>query len=362
MTKALSITFIASAIILSIISFSFIRKTSFSHSKDERSMGTLVFSDMKTDNIKTVRITKAKSDAVTLCKGENTWTVENLHNYPADTTKLSDLLQEVANLRIIQNVQLASHAYEKLDLLPLDSTDTNNTAEIQFFDGENKLLYSLLVGKKRFATNPKDRKQIVIGRYVRVPSQKKIIFTDELFNEVNFSANDWLYDPDISINNIKAVALAKNAKTEWVLTRESEKENFTFKEASVDQVPNAQKVTAITNSLNSLKFNSVANKKLSLAETGLSSPVTINVTTFDGVRHRLQIGKVAENNRYVKLSIIANDKKLTEKQLQKQKYYSEWIYLVDINRLDPLMSSKESLLKKEGSRRAPTSIYSQPIS
>ena len=238
----------------------------------------------------------------------------------------------------------------------------NRAVKIQFFNKKDKLLYSLLIGKKRFEANSNNKEQVVVGRYVRVPSQKNIILTDELFNVVNFKENDWLYDRDISISNIKSIQLAKESDIEWILTRNTEEEGFSLKGAPDYKNLNKQKIESITSSLNNLKFNSVANNKLSYAETGLTSPVSLTVSTFNGNKYKLLIGKIYDNSRYVKLSIVTDKKTLSEKQLNQQDLFRKWIYLIDLNRIDPFLSSKNGILKQEKRKRVPTNIYSRPIS
>ena len=379
MTRKLFIIFIVLAVGLSAISFLFLKNTKITFSKNEHYIGTPVFKNINVNDVKTIKIIKLDSTIITLHEKHITfekansdslkdktiykWTVKNLYDYPADTNKLSDLLQEIADLKVIQNVKRSPLAYKKLDLLSPNSAKKNRPVEIQFFNRNEKPLYALLIGKKRFETNFKNNSQIAVGRYVRIPSQKNIILTDELFNDINFKANDWLYDRDISINNIKKIELSKNSNIEWTLIRDTAEDKFSLEGTPEYTVLNKQKIGAITNSLNNLKFNSVADNKLSPAETGLDSPVTLTVLTFNGTKHKLQIGKISKNNRYIKCNFITADKgELTKKQLVQQNLFSKWVYLVNLNRIDPLLSSKDSILKQGKKKRVPANIYSRPIS
>jgi hypothetical protein len=362
MSRKLFIIFIVLAIILSITSFSLIKQTNTIYSQSEHSIGTFVFNNIKIDDIKTVKIINPDLNTITLHKKSNSWVVKSLYDYPADTNKLSDLFHEIANLKVVQNVRTTPRAYEELNLLPPNSTKKGKAIKIQFYSDKEKLLYSLLIGKKRFATDCDSRTQIAVGRYVRLPSQKNIILTDELFNNINFKANDWLYDPNISISNIKKIELSKNSKIEWILARNTAEEDFLLKGTPKYEVLNKQRIEAITNSLNNLKVNSVADSKLSVAETGLNYPISLAVSTFERTKYELLIGKIYDHNRYVKLKIIADKKTLTKHQLNQQNLFSKWIYLIDLNRIDPLLTSKDGLLSQEKKKRAPINTYSHPIS
>ncbi len=401
MSKKLFIIFIILAIVLSILSLSLIKQTKTSYTQHEHSIGTSVFKNIKINEIETVKIIKSDSTTITLNERSNIkdgpstgWTVQNLYDYPADTNKLSELLQEVINLKVIQNVRLSPHAYSELNLWPPGSKAKNKAVEIQFYNIKDELLYSLLIGKKRLDMNFKNQEQVAVGRYIRLPSQKNIILTDELFNYTNFNANDWLYGRGISINDIlqpihyskldrktktqaeqtassiidslayiEKIELSKNSSTEWILTRNTADEDFILKDTPEYIILNKQKIEAIVNSLNNLKFNSVADPKLSSFKTGLDSPVNLTISTFSGFKYGLRIGKIAKNNRYVKCKIISTGNNiLTKKQLDQQKLFSKWVYLININRIDPLLSSKGSILKQEKKKRTPNNIYSRPIS
>ena len=348
---------------LCIMSLSLIKKTKKSYSQREHSIGAQVFKDIKINDINSIKIIKPNLTTITLAKSSGRWDVKTLFGYPADINKLSGLLQEAASLKVIQNVLLAPLAYKKLNLLPPHSQKKGEATEIQFFDKENKLLHSLLIGKKRYEVDLKSRAQVAIGRYVRIPSQKNIILTDELFNDINFKAKDWLSGMEISFNNIKSIKLSKNSGIEWTLSRDSSEDNFKLNGMPKNITLNKRKIEAITNSLSNLKFDSVADNKLPATTTGLKNPVTLTAFTFSGTKLVLNIGKIHQNNRYVKCTIIAPSKKtVTTKQLDQQNLFTKWIYLIDLNRLDPLLSSKDSILKQETKRNAPTNMYSNPIS
>ena len=180
MSKKLFIILIILAIILSIISLSLIKQTKTSYTQHEHSIGTSVFKNIKINEIKTVKIIKPDSTTITLNERFNKkdgpssgWTVQNLYDYPADTNKLSELLQEVANLKVIQNVRLSPHAYSELNLWPPGSKAKNKAVEIQFYNIKDNLLYSLLIGKKRLDMNFKKQRTGGCREIYKAPITKK---------------------------------------------------------------------------------------------------------------------------------------------------------------------------------------------
>ena len=376
MKKKYILILIILTIILSMISFFALKNTKASYIQSEQSIGTPVFKNVQINNIKTIKFIQPGFNTIVLQKNpiipekkskanspELKWTVQNLYNYPADTNKISDLLRELVDLKVIQNIHVTNTAdYKELNLSP-PSTAQPTATEVQFLGKSEKPLYSLLIGKRRFEMDVKSRKQVPIGRYIKISAQKNVILTDELFNETNFNTDNWLYKQDISIGNIKSIEQMKDSKTEWKLTRDIVNEAFKLKGTPKHTTLNKHNIKAITDSLNNLKFDSVAKPKLSSEKTGLNVPITLIVSTFNRIEYKLLIGKTHNQNRFVKLEITTPKNGTLKKKTQaQQNLLRKWTYLVNTNRTEPLLSSKGKLQKQKDKKRPHTGIYSMPIS
>ncbi len=363
MTKKTLITLIILAVVLTVLSFLIIRRTNKSYLHSEQAIGSLIFPDFNLDKIKSIEIIKPDNTTITLDKKQSSWVVKSLFNYPANSELLSSLLEETANLKVIQNVQTTPNAYNNLNLtLPSPENNSSGT-EIKFLNNKNKTLYSLIIGKKRIENDIKKRTELTVGRYIKTPNQVNIYLTDELFDCINFTAEDWLFDRNIAITDIEKVELSKGSEVEWTLFRNKHNEEFQLEGASQYTDINRNKIKSIIDSLNNLKFNTVAKSDLEQKKTGLDNPVCLQVKSFNGTKYELKIGNMVNNLRYVKYTIITPPSEiLTKNKKALENLTKRWIYLIDINRLDPLLSSKASLLTPEKYKSSPASTYSQPIS
>ena len=363
MTKKTLVILIVLAVILTALSFTIIRKTNKSYLYSEQAIGSFIFPNFNLDKIKSIKIIKPDSTVITLDKNQNNWTIQNLYDYPVNNEQLSSLLEEAANLKVIQNVQITPDAYNKLKLTLPNAANDSGGIEIKFLGKKEKFLYSIIIGEKRIEKDIKNRTELTVGRYVKKPDTPDIYLTDELFNCVNFTAEDWLYDHNIAITDIKKIELSKDSNIEWTLSRNKPDDKFLLENTSKYTDINTERIKSIVDSLNNLKFNSVAKNSTQQKKTGLDSPVCLQIQTFNDIEYDLKIGKVINNSRYVKFMITSPSSKiLTERQKSLEKLFKEWIYLIDINRLEPLLSSKESLLTTEKYKKAPENIYSYPIS
>ena len=396
MDKKNIIILIISALALSVISFFSLHKTNASFIRSEQSIGQPVFKNVNINAIKMIKIIKPDSKAIVLREKASTenkspanisksqWIVQNAYNYPADANKISDLLQELKDLTIIQNVPINNpDEYQELNLtappttncqpqskiqnLPATIRDPkpeiqnfNPAAELQFFDRQKKLLYSLLVGKKRYQMDLQYKKQIPTGRYIRIPSRKNVVLTDELLNAANFKTKSWLFNPNIAINNIKSIEQLKGSKSKWILTRNTI--NDPIKLDDLTAPSDKANIKAIVDSLNNLQFDSVANPKSPAGQTGLNNATTLKISTFGGVGYELKIGKLQNKKYFVNIQIHPQkDKATPEDILIKQALFKKCTYMVDKNRIEPLLAAKNGLHQK-GKKRSPASIYSLPIS
>ena len=117
MSKRLSVTFVVLAIIFSVISFAFVKPLQQQcHSYNKYAIGTALFNDLKVNDIKGIKIIQPNTNTIVLHEKSSKWSIKNLYNYPADTNKISNLLQEVINLKVIQNVRITPNAYKQLNL------------------------------------------------------------------------------------------------------------------------------------------------------------------------------------------------------------------------------------------------------
>jgi len=363
MTKKSFIILVLSALVLSTLSFFFMKRTIGNYNIYENSVGSKVFDNFNISKIDKIIISRPKLGNIILQKISGIWCVNNLFNYPADSSKITELLKETARLQILQTVKANNKELEHLDLQDTSFND-NKPYKIEFINNKNKTLYSILIGKLRFKSIDK-KSQYPLGRYIKVSSQNNVFFTDTLFNEVNYSVNNWLNNVFISIDNVKQIQLFIKNKRQWQLARKSIQNPLTLMNIK-NRMINKEHITKITNTLKNLKFLSIANNKTSPIITGIKNSFKLSILTFDNIRYNIYIGNSTDNARYVKFEIIPiNKAHLNDKErifLDKQRQFENWLYLININRLKPLISSEDEFIKSSNTGKMPTGSYTYPIS
>jgi len=352
MNKKWTYIAIAIAIALSFLSFILLYTQTTSVKLQNNAIGKPIFPNFADYEIKTIKIIKPNGRIVTLKKNSE-WTIGNCFDYPADPQKINAFLQELSSMKIIQNVYVDESELSKLKLLPSKSKDSNSGSEITISDNTGKVIFSIIIGIKR--TDFWGDNQISRGRYVYNPSTKRTFLIEEPLDEVNYKSKTWLNNQLVNIKNIKVVKLLRNDKELWKIARSDLNSKFITAGEKANNDYHCENIEKIISSLENFKFESITNPSLTNSYTGLNNPYIVTVESFDNQTWQIYIGNQANDTRYVKIKYTENINSIGLPQ-------KEWIYLVNQNRIAPLIRSEKELHKKDKKMPKFNKIYSFPIS
>lgn len=346
------------AIALSILSFTMLYMQNVFQKLQNNTIGKAVLPDFIDYDIKTIKILKPDGRTTTLRKNKNNeWVVVNCFDYPAAPQKINAFLEELSSMKIIQNIYSSQSGLSELKLLSPQSKDKNSGSEIAIFDDNDKIIFSIIVGIKR--TDIIGERQITRGRYMYINGTNHIFLTEDPLDEINYKTKAWLNNKFVIIKNIKTINLYKNDKEIWSITRADINSKFVPAGKKVNDDYNAGNIDKIISSLESLKFETIANPSLTDAYTGINTPYIIKVESFDKQMWQLYIGSQVKNARYVRVKHTDNSENLKNGNNS----CGKWIYLVNKNRIAPLIQSHKELFEKE--KKKPgliDKLYSSPIS
>ena len=349
---------VAAAIALSLLSFILLYAQSAFLKLKNNNVGKTVFFNFADYEIKTIKILKPSGRITTLKKNtENEWVVANCFDYPVDPQKINTFLQELSSMKIIQNVYLDESELSGLKLLPSKNKDKNSGSEIIISDDKGNVVFSIIAGVKR--TDTIGNNQISRGRYIYKTDVKRVFLVEEPLDEVNYRSRTWLNNKFVNIKNIKTVRLLENGKEIWNITRPDIDSKFVQPGKKADDYYNTENIDKIILSLENLKFETVAAPSLTNTYTGLNNPRIVKVESFDNQTWQIYIGHQTKDTRYVRIEHIDNSNPTNNSS----KPDKEWIYLINQNRITPLIQSAKELFKKD--KKTPglmNKMYSSPMS
>jgi hypothetical protein len=360
---------------------------------------TKVFPDLPINTVAKITVQSAKDTLTLQLKGVQ-WTVAQRNDYPADFSKIRELLRNLWELKPIQQMQIGSSQFGRLHLVaPNDSKldkpqsaandkNENRGTTLDLTDHSGKTLASLIIGKTMLQNN-----ETAPGRFIfnpAKPNQVDLIQDTILINPNQ--PNEWV-DHTFFVTGDLSEIIRKDSPNNpgWNLFKTEPKGNWIIRNSP----PNATVDTEVSSSFENFtpSFNDVYLSTTPAAQTGLDHPIVVDLKNFDGFTYELSIGKEGpDKTRYVQVKVSADlkpnrvpapNEKLDEtkkkdasykthleelkKKLASESKLNGWIYQMPGYLLDPLLKARDQVIqvpKPPGPAptQSPATVHPTPLS
>jgi Domain of unknown function (DUF4340) len=357
---------LAVAIIVGLVALYFqIKKyAGWNDSKTDRT----IFQNLAVNDITKIQIRSAPA-SVTLEKKGDQWGVAERADYPADFTKIRDLIKTLWGLEAGQETQVGPSQLGRLKLIePGQGADSG--IEINLLG--DKEIASLIIGKAVDQTNAATG-SAAAGRLVYNPARKdRVYLVSESFLSVDpVTVGSWLDKTFIAPGEIKEIdQMAWSNNPGWKLIRKDEKADWQLEDPQSGE--NLDKAFAGSFATFAPTIVDVRPQSVSPDETGLSDPFKITVKTFDGFTYDFLVGKEGpDKGRYLRLSVNADlpsartpkpnesadtkkkqDEEFDQKtktlkeRLENEKKFEKWVFLVPDWNLEQILKRRDEILSK----------------
>ena len=322
---------------------------------------------------------KGADGEVTLAKKDDLWVVAERADYPAEFTRVSDLLRVVWDLKTLQDVKVGPSQLGRLDLLE-PGKGAGAATLLEFKDKDGKRIEALMLGKVRRGEADPQMAQFgqmegtPRGRYVKpVADGAKVSLVSESFENADPKPEKWLQPGFFRAENLKAVTVAGATDAQkWKLTRESTTTDWKLDGAKPEEQVDASKVNSLNFTYSNPSFADVLAATAKPEETGLDKPTVATLETTDGFAYTLKIGKLSGANYPLSLEVAGTfakeraagkdekpeDKakldeefkatlKKQEEKLVAEKKLEGRIFLVAQTTLEPLLKDRAALLAEK---------------
>ena len=321
---------------------------------------------------------------VHLVKKGDEWTVRERADFPADVSRIADLLAKVVELRITQTEKVAEDkraGFELAEPKPGPSAGSNTAGQgtqLELKDAAGKPLATLLLGKvltKRGMVpsndgSPPREGDVPYGRYVQATGLDTVAVVSEPMANAQAKPAVWLANELVRVDPAKSItAIGPNGDTRWTLTKDEKRGVWGWKG---DPQPDPQKAQDVVSSLYLISIKDVVVDPAKL-DTGLAKPVTIRADTPEGVVYTLKIGsKADEEGYYMTLAVSGevsktrppmkdekpedkakNDKAYADElpkmvqRVEKEKKYANWTYKLPKYNAELLIRDHAQLLPEK---------------
>ncbi|MBV9877702.1 MAG: DUF4340 domain-containing protein [Verrucomicrobia bacterium] len=324
-------------------------------------------------------VIKSSKDTATLQKKSDIWTVAERDGYPADFSKIRELITSLWEFKVVRLLDVGPSQFGRLNIVAPGQGD-HSGVELDLDDASGKSIKSLIFGKtfggENSSQDQEEEGPSGEGRFVYDPSEKdKVYLSKENFYTVDPSPKSWLDKDFIRAEGVKEIE--RPGSDGWKLSKKDEKAAWEL----VDAKPGETLNTSVVASLGAFSpsFEDVKPANTPDAETGLNKAVTVNLETFDGFKYTLEIGGEApEQSRFFRFKVSADlpakrtaepnespdDKKKKDDAFNKEQEtlkarlaaeqkLQNWVFEVESYSLETFLKPRKDILKEASPTEAP---------
>ena len=358
-------------------------------SSSKTRQGELLIKDFPVGSIYGITITSTDGK-VELAQKDNGWVVANRFDYPSNFTKINELVEKIAGLKIGHIFKSTDDAKKRLSLFPPDEKDRENEdkgVRLVFSDKEGKPIYDLMLGKERQTENN------ISGNYVMLSGDENVYLVNKYFKYLENKPSDWLLDNIVNIDaeKIKKIVVSKPGAQEiiYTLSRPEKDKDFVFEGLPEGKEADTANIGKVMRALSSFNLSDVASKETPLDKTGFDKNPVFEFYLYDGSVYKVIKGNAVEGEEgsiYLKLEARfeipenaeievtdINDEKKTDKSASENNdeakvkeqdnpdspekvktrienennKFSGWIFIISGNDADQFITDADSFIKKE---------------
>jgi Domain of unknown function (DUF4340) len=326
-----------------------------------------IYPNLAVNDVTKVHVQTAK-DNLTLQTSGDTWQVAERYGYPADFTKIRELLRSIWDLKYVRVLEIGLSQFGRLQLLPPGQGDQSGT-EIDLIGNGDKKITTLILGKRPSGSES----ALGSGRFAFNPDRKdQAYLIDETFPTLDpLNPSTWLNKQFVDTQKLRFVSRGNVGNAPgWKVSRKDEHADWELQDPAANE--SLEKENANPLSSFSISLQDVRPESAPVNETGLQQPLVAELETFDGFHYQLEIGGAGpEQTHFLRVKVSANlpqtrtpaanesaeekTKKGEEfnKQLEQWKTrlaneqkLEHWVFLVNDWSLEPLLKSRTDFVEK----------------
>jgi hypothetical protein len=344
-----------------------------------------VLPDLAVNEVTQIRIT-APNAALTVARKDDLWRVAERNDYPADFSKVRDLLRTLWELKAVREVQIGPSQFERLQISPPGKGAGSGT-QVEVAGQGGKILGTLIIGKALQA-EPEVGVAAPSGRFVYNPANKEhaYVVADLFYGLEPLQVNQWLDKTFINAGEVdKVVREDAPSNPGWTIARPDPKGPWVFVPETNGEKVKEEPANLLSHF--SPTFMDVRPPDTPAAETGLGQPVRAKLHTTDGFTYKLAIGKPGpDKTRYLTVQVDAQlpasrtpdpnekpeDKKAKDdefnkhlgelrERLEREKKFAGWVYEVPEFSVENLLKPRADLVNKPAPTPTPATPPAAPV-
>lgn len=257
-------------------------------------LGTHLLDQLPANEIMSITI-QSPDEAVSLKKKKDLWVVTNRFDYPADFSKIIDMVRKLKEATIGRQFEASEDTRERLSLRDPDDSNASKEAKgirILLKDEKESPLARILLGKTR---NTGTEGSFSEGRYVMLGEDSTIYLIDEQFSLFEMKPSSWLDQTLVKVaaDEVKKISIVsgEGEKVLYAFERPEKGKDLEAVNLSSHQKIRKSNLNRLSGALSSLHMEDVVNPSTSLESLGMGATTRMEYHLFDGTIYRVYPGR-----------------------------------------------------------------------
>ncbi|HKI49008.1 MAG TPA: DUF4340 domain-containing protein [Desulfobacteria bacterium] len=254
-------------------------------------MGSLLFETLPANEIAKIVIERP-NDSVTLVKGEGAWIVENRFGYPADFSKITDLIRKLKQTKVGRKFPATEAVSKRLSLMPPDhnkSAEAERGTRIRLKDKNEAVVVDFLLG----STRKKEEKGVPNSQFVMPGGGPDIYLVDQIFSPFETPASSWLKKSPVKVaeKDIQKISCwGPDGALRYTFERPEKGKDFALVTPPTKRPLKPSAVNRLAGALAGLEIEDVANPSTPPESLAKGVSPRIDFTLFDGITYHAYPG------------------------------------------------------------------------
>ncbi|MBM4142688.1 MAG: DUF4340 domain-containing protein [Lentisphaerae bacterium] len=289
---------------------------------EPRELGRPVLPGLQVNDVTAVRIVSPAGTSA-VARADELWTVPDRYGYPADFTKVKELLLKLSEMKIGQTVRADERQLRKLRVLPPGSgaaaEETGTLVELKGASGAAAA--NLLVGAphSRTPSEPGAYGGYPDGTYVSPDNGRRVYLVADLFDDLPGTPQEWMDAELLNVpaNDVARITITGPGRKDVRLSRNAESNQLALDDLAANEQLDSSGLYAVESALSYLRLEDVADPSLDAAATGLAEPIVFSLETAKGEIYTVRLGTNAPGDadsglRYARIAVAPGEPPATE--------------------------------------------------
>ncbi len=348
-------------------------------------MGAYLLEQLPANEVASI-IIETPADTVSLMKKGDSWFVEERFGYPADFSKISNLVRTLKQVKVGRRFESSEKILERLSLKsPDDSTapEDGRGTWIRMKDKEGKPVLGILLGKTRMKGK---EKKMPDGQYVMLSKGPEIYLIDTILSSFETGPSAWLAKSPVKVDakQIKSISCTGpgGKPVHYRFERAGKGKDFELIDPSTNQEIKKSSLNRLSNALSSLQIKDVENPSATPESIEKETSPLLEYHLFNGLTYRVYPGKACSGAKpcYLRIGVDyqkpgpvkgekaqaassrkkepateKSEEELTAEATEENARVSPWVYVIPEWQHNAFFTSLDQLLEKKAGKEKTTS-------